>query len=160
MTRASSDDLLESNSSSPDLGDDLPRRLLPAVDGWIGVVVGDVVLDGGDQRHDAREAAPAESFVGQLLEPPFHEVEQRGTGRYEVQVEPGVCCQSGPHVRMAVSAVVIKDQMDLEPLGHLAVDQAQEAKELLVAVVGHALKQQHPGQDVEGGEQRRGPWRL
>ncbi len=50
--------------------------------------------------------------------------------------------------------------MDLQALGDLAVDRAQEREELTVAVAWEALADHRAGQDIERGEQRRRPVAL
>ena len=53
-----------------------------------------------------------------------------------------------------VGGVVVHDQMDVEPLGHVGFDLVEELAELGGAVACEALADHLPGCDVEGGEQR------
>ena len=55
-----------------------------------------------------------------------------------MKVEALVLLEPGDHIRMLVGAVVVEDDVDLFAPGNLAVDQAQERQELLVAVAGEA----------------------
>ena len=48
-----------------------------------------------------------------------------------MQVEAGVLVQPLLHVGVLVSAVVVQDQVDVQALGNLSVDGAQELQELL-----------------------------
>jgi hypothetical protein len=50
--------------------------------------------------------------------------------------------------------------MHLQALGDLTVDRVQELQELAVAVAGQALADHSAGQDIERGEQGRGPVAL
>ena len=77
-----------------------------------------------------------------------------------MQVESGVLGQPGIDVGVLVGRVVIEDQMDLKALGNLAVDRAQERQELGVAVAREALPDHRAGQNIQRGEQRRGPVAL
>src|ERR1019366_6747859 len=63
-------------------------------------------------------------------------------------------------VGVVVGRVVVKDQVDLQALGDLAIDRPQELQELDVAVTRKALTDHRPGQDIQRGEQRRGPVAL
>ena len=51
-----------------------------------------------------------------------------------MQMEAGVLGQPLLHVVVLVGAVVVQDQVDLQTLGNLAVDGAQEFEKLLAAV--------------------------
>jgi len=70
-----------------------------------------------------------------------------------VQVEAGVLGQPLLHVDVFVGVVVVQDQVDLQAVGNLAVDGAQEFEELLVAVAGQTLPDHHAGQHVQRREQ-------
>ena len=52
-------------------------------------------------------------------------------------------------LRMLVSGVVVDDQMQIETFRRIAVDGAQEAQKLLMAMTVHALADDLPGGDVE-----------
>ena len=99
--------LLEGDSASLDLLDDLVGRLRPDERLRVGVAVLDVVLYGGDQLGDAGEAAPLQPFGGELPEPPLDQVQPRRAGGREVEVEAGVLGQPGDDVRVLVGAVVV-----------------------------------------------------
>jgi len=76
--------------------------------------------------------------------------------RREVQVKPTVPLEPSIDFGVLVSAVIVQDQMDLQPVGHFAIDGAHELDELGVAVPGKALADHRAGQHVQGREQRRG----
>ena len=54
----------------------------------------------------------------------------------EVQVEPWALGQPCLGLGVLVGVVVVQDQMDLQRLGHVPVDGAQEDQELFVPVLG------------------------
>ena len=54
---------------------------------------------------------------------------------------------------MFVGGVVVDDEMDVEGLGHVGVDVAQEGEELLVSMATFALREHLAGGHVQGGEQ-------
>src|SRR5437660_12288833 len=67
---------------------------------------GDEGLDGGDQVGDRGEAAAADRLPGDDREEHLNEIQPRPRRRREVQRDPGVLVQPGPHVRVGVRAVV------------------------------------------------------
>src|SRR6266849_7310976 len=93
--------------------------------------------------------------VSSRNQPALHQIQPRRRRRDEVQVEPGVLGKPGHNIFVAVGAVVVDDEVDAETLGHLLVDAAQEAQELVVAVPWQAAAEHLAGGDVEGGEQGR-----
>ena len=95
------------------------------------------VLDGGDEVLDRGEAAAADGLPGDDGEEDLNEVEPGpGRGR-EVQGDPGVPGQPGPHVGVGVGAVVVADDVQRHPRVGLG-DLFEEGQELLVAVLGVA----------------------
>jgi hypothetical protein len=88
-------------------------------------------VDRVDQFGDAAEDAAPDRFVGELAEPALDEVEPGARGGDEVQVEARVLGEPGVDVFVFVGAVVVEDQVQLALAGKLAVEGAQELKELL-----------------------------
>lgn len=80
--------------------------------------------------------AAADGLVGQLAEPPLNDVQPRTGRRREVQMEAWMFREPFLHVFVLVRRVAIEDQMDLESLGALPVDRAQEPQELCVPGAG------------------------
>ena len=74
-------------------------------------------------------AAP-EPLVGELGEPALDEVDPRAVGRREVQVKPGVAHEPAVDLGGLVRRDVVDDEVDVEIVGHAAVDEVQEAAEL------------------------------
>ena len=65
--------------------------------------------------------------------------------------------QPASNRRGLVGCVVVHDQMDVEVVGDLGFESAQELEELPAAMTREALSDDCAGGDVEGGEQRGGP---
>ena len=61
---------------------------------------------------------------------------------------------------MFVRAVVIDDQMHMEPLRHAGIEVAQKAQELLMAMAGFALSDDPTIGDVERGKRSGRPMPL
>ena len=60
------------------------------------------------------------------------------------------------HLRVLVGRVVVHDQVQVEALVGVAMDDAQEAQKLLMAVPLHAGAQHRAGRHIESGKQGRG----
>src|SRR5881394_4352583 len=91
-------------------------------------------LDGGDEVLDRGEAAAADGLPGDDREEDLNEIQPRpGRGR-EVQGDPGVPGQPGPHVGMVVRAVVVAHEVQLAARVGFR-DLAEEQQELLVPVL-------------------------
>src|SRR5919108_2853740 len=113
----------------------------------------DEVLDGGDEVLDRGEAATADGLPGDDREEDLHEIQPRsGRGR-EVQRDPGVPSQPGPHVRMVVRAVVVADDVQLAARVRPG-DLAKELQELLVPVLRAAGSGHLAGGGLQRGGQR------
>jgi hypothetical protein len=83
-------------------------------------------------------------------------VQPRARRRREVQFEPRVLLEPGLDIGVVVGGVVVEDQMDLKAFWGPRDHRPQELQELGVAVTGKALTDHRAGQDIQGGEQRRG----
>ena len=107
------------------------------------------------QRRDAVERAPAELFVARLAKQVLHQVQPRGAGRDEMQLEPRVLVQPGCEVRVPVRAVVVQDEVQTLALWEPRVHPAQGLQELLMTMTPVAVALAHDGtvQDVERGGQ-------
>src|ERR1700677_2822725 len=63
---------------------------LPAVGGWLEIMMRQVDVDGGDEFADAPEAALSDHLVGELAKEAFDQVHPRRTGGGEVQMNAGM----------------------------------------------------------------------
>ena len=101
------------------------------------------------------KGAAAESFVGDLAKPSFHQV-QPGTGsRNEMQMEAGMPLQPGLNARMFVGPVVVHDQMQIHLGRSLGIDRLEEPDKLLMAMPRHAVADDSAVERDQGGKQRR-----
>jgi hypothetical protein len=123
-------------------------------------VLGDVVLDGLDQRLDAREHPASDALRRDVAEEALDHVEPGRTGRCEVHVEARVPCKPARHPFVLVCRVVVGDHVDLEVRRRLAVDHLQEAEPLLMTMARRAHAEHLPVQGVQRREESRGPVAL
>ena len=119
-----------------------------------------VGFDGGVEFGDAVEDAASNGVVGDQAEEPFDEIDPGGRCRGEVKVKAGVALEPGPDLGVLVGRVVVDDQMQIEQFRGVAVDGAQKAQKLLMAMAAHAFADHLAGGDVERGEQGRRPMAL
>jgi hypothetical protein len=95
--------------------------------------------------------AAAQPLVGQLCEPALDQIHPRAVGGREVQGEPWVAQQPAMDLGCLVGRGVVDHHMDVEVVGHTAIDQIQEPSELNGPVAfGHVGDDLARG-DVESG---------
>lgn len=111
-------------------------------------------------RRDAAEDAAADGVVGDAPEEALDLVQPGGKGRGEVEAEALMPGKPGFDLGMLVGGVVVDHQLQGELLGRVAIDRAQEAQELLVAVSRHAFADDLAGGHFEGGNSIVVPLRL
>ena len=118
-----------------DLFEDLASGLCPDEGFWAGVMVVEIVHDGGFEIGDALEDAAPNTLPGDLGEEPLDHVEPRRRGRNEVQVEAWMALEPALHGRRLVCGVVVQDNVDVQ-IWDFAFDLAQKVQELFGAVLG------------------------
>ena len=74
-------------SGAHDFGENVRGLCGPDEGFWIGIVVGDVVKDGGFQFWDAGEVAAPDAIFGEVAEESLHHVEPGRAGRREMHME-------------------------------------------------------------------------
>jgi len=119
----------------------------------IGVGCRHVVFNCSNQFRGALETSPPDSFLGEVAEPAFHQIQPRSRGRGEVHVKTRVFIQPCLYPGLFVSPIVVHNQMQWHPLRKLPVQSPQEEQKLLVTVLGHALADNSPIQDIQCSEQ-------
>ena len=67
------------------------------------------------RSNDALEDAALEPLPSRLGEEPLDRIEPGCRGRGEVEVEPGMPFQPGPHLGMLVRRIVVDDQVQFSP---------------------------------------------
>src|SRR6516165_6885020 len=110
-------------------------------DEWLGlgVVLLQVGFDCGLEFSNAAEDAAADGVAGDQAEEAFDQIDPGGRSRGEVEVEAGVALEPSLDLGVLVGRVVVDDEMQIEAFRRIAVDGAQEAQELLMAMAAHAF---------------------
>lgn len=122
----------------------------------MGVVV---LAEGLDRLHevfDVAERAALDRTLAEQSEPALDLTEPRRMRRRAVPVAACVPGQPGLHLGMLVRGVVVQGHMDVEVGRDLLVNEPQEGRELLRAVLFAALRENFVGGDGEGAAERRG----
>ncbi len=117
----------------------------------------DEFLDAGFQLRDAAIGAATDLFHGQLGEPALHETQPGAIRGRVVHVETGALGEPVADERGLMGAVVIHDDVHVEPTGHLGVNQIEEFPKLRRAVPLMKLRDHVARLRMEGGEQGRRP---
>ena len=115
----------------------------------VAIAVVEIVLDRFFEVVDAVENTTPDTFFGDVPEEPLDEVDPRGRGRCEVQVEPWMPGQPVLYFGMLVRRIVVHDQMQCQGFVGPPVNRLQELGELVVAVPGLALANHRSGLHVE-----------
>ena len=111
-----------------------------------------VLFDGSNQRRHVLEGATTQPLVGYFAEPALHQVEPGTGGRDKVKIEPRVTAEPGFHARMFVGAVIIHDQMQVQPGRGVDVNLLEETDKFLMPMPGHTVAD-HPA--VEHAQRRK-----
>src|SRR5690606_12926842 len=101
------------------------------------------------------ERATANRLSRDQRKPALNLVQPRAVGRREVQMEARPTGEPGLHSGVLVGPVVVADQMHVEMLGYIGLNVPQERQELLMTVLGLALRKYGAVGYVERREQRR-----
>ena len=94
--------------------------------------MGDVVVDGRDQRGDAGEHATAQSFGRDIAEEALDHVQPGGRGGGEMHLNPRMLGQPLLYNGMLVCGVVVGDQVQRLVLRRFPVDLAKKLEPLCV----------------------------
>ena len=104
----------------------------------IGIVVVEVIHDGGLELGDAREGAASNAVAGDLGEEALDHVEPGSGGRREVEMETRMGPEPTLHGRGFMGGVVVDHEMEVQTLRGLLIDQPQKAQELAMPVARQA----------------------
>src|SRR5262245_52064803 len=96
-----------------DLGFDVFRCGCPSEGLGVLVPVRDEAMNGALKLPDRVEAPASDGLLGDEAEPALDEIEPRGAGRREVQVETGMLGKPRSNRRVLVRAVVVADEVDV-----------------------------------------------
>ena len=102
--------------------------------------------------HVAKRTAP-DAPLGDLAKEPFYHVEPRRPGRREVNVPMRAPGKPILDFRRLVGAVVVHDQMHVQPLRNTGLNRSKELQEFLMAVLPVAFPDDFARGDVQCGEQ-------
>src|SRR5207244_558880 len=116
-----------------------------------GVPVGDAAADRGDEVADGTVGASFHPLRRQLGEPALDEIQPGTVGRCEVEREARVANEPTLNRRRLVGRGVIEHDMHVEVSRHRAIDQVEEAAELLGPMPRRHLRKNLAGSDIEGG---------
>ena len=136
-----------------DLFDDGACGSRPDEERGVGVVLVEVVIDGHLQVDDGVEHATTYALSGDLGEEALDQVEPGRRCRREMHVEAGMTGQPRLDLGVLVGGVVVGDQVDIEVRRDLPVDPVEEADELLMPVLVHALADHPTVEHIERREQ-------
>lgn len=102
------------------------------------------------------EGAAMDRLVGNQCEPALDVVKPGTVGGPEVPMRALAAGQPARHSSMLVGAEVAANQVHIEVLRDTGFDLARESQELLVATLGHALREHGAVGASAGGKQRGG----
>ncbi len=110
----------------------------------------DIVSNSSNQCGHVRERTSTDAFDDNLAEPRLDQV-QPGTGCWnKVQMEPWMPFESGLHAGMFVGAVIVREQMQIEPSRGLSVYSLDETDKFLMPMARHAVGNHFAVEDTEG----------
>lgn len=114
----------------------------------------DVATNVFDQGADRVEGTPANRLASQDAEPGLDHVQPRGTGRREMEVNPGMGLLPRPDLGRLMGGRVVEDDMQI-PLVVTASENVEESEEVGSCVAFAALADHPPGGDLQGSIQAR-----
>ena len=88
----------------------------------------DEFLDAGFQLRDAAIGAATDLLHGQFGEPPLHQTQPRTIGGRLLQMKARTLGESVPDERRFMRAVVIHDDVDVEPARNLRLNQIENSR--------------------------------
>ena len=118
----------------------------------VGVVVGNVVVDGGGELGHTFEDTATNTLGGYFSEPTFNKIEPRGRSRNKMEVEAGMPDKPSLDPWMLVRRIIIGDAVNIQLQRRCPVNGFQEFEELLMTVPRHTLADNLAFQDIERGK--------
>src|ERR1700746_3391236 len=120
----------------------------------MGVVVSNVVVDGGGELGHTFEDTATNAVGGYFSEPTFNKIESRRRSRNKMEVKGGIPEKPSLDPWMLVRRIIIGDAVNVQLLRRCPVNSFQEFEELLMTVARHTLADNLAFQDIELGKQR------
>ena len=118
----------------------------------MGVVVGNVVVDGGGEFGHTFEDTATNAVGGYFSEPTFNKIEPRRRSRNKMEVKARIPGKPGLDPWMLVRRIIIGDAVNIQLLRRCPVDSFEEFEELLMAVPRHTLADNLAFEDIERGK--------
>ena len=118
----------------------------------MGVVVRNVVVDGGGEFGHTFEDTATNSLGADFSKPTFNKIEPRRRSRNKMEMKAGVPDKPSLDPWMLVRRIIIGDAVNIQLLRRGPVNRFQEFKELLMTVPRHTLADNLAFQDIERGK--------
>ena len=118
----------------------------------VGVVVLDIVVDGGGELGHTFEDTATDTLGGSFSEPTFNKIEPRRRSGNKMEVKAGMPDQPSLDPWMLVRRIIIGDAVNSQLLRRRPVNSFQEFKELLMTVPRHRLADNLAFEDIERGK--------
>jgi len=112
-----------------------------------------IVFDSSDQCGHVAEGAATDTFVGNLAEPTFDQVQPGTRSRDKVEMESRMPPQPGFHTWMFVGAIIVYDEVQVEFGRGSAVDFLEETDKFLVPMARHTVADYLAVEHAEGCEE-------
>src|ERR1700751_624584 len=118
----------------------------------IGVVVRNVVVDGGGELGDTFEDTATNSLGGNFSEPTFNKIEPLRRSWNKMQVKAGMPGKPTLDAWMLVRRIIVGDAVNIQLLRRCPVNRFQEFEELLMTVPRHTLADNLAFENIERGK--------
>ena len=118
----------------------------------MGVVVRNVVADGGCELGHTFEDTATNTLGGYFSEPTFNKIEPRRRSGNKMEVKAGMPDKPSLDPWMLVRRIIIGDAVNIQLLRRCPVNGFQEFEELLMTVPRHTLADNLAFQDIERGK--------
>jgi hypothetical protein len=118
----------------------------------MGVVVRNVVVDGGGEFGHTFEDTATDALGGYFSKPTFNKIEPRRRGGNKMEVKAGMPDKPSLDPWMLVGCIIIGDAVNVQLLRRCPVDSFQEFEELLMTMPRHTLADNLAFQDIERGK--------
>ena len=147
-------------ASAIDPEGDVMGGLCPDKGLGMGVVVRNVVVDGGGELGHTLEGTATNTLGGYFSEPTLYKIEPRRRCRNKMELKarmPGKPCLDR---WMLVGRIIIGDAVNIQLLRRCPVDSFEEFEELLMTVPRPTLADNLAFEDIERTNNVVVPWRL
>jgi len=118
----------------------------------LGLVVRNVVVDGGGELGHAYEDTATNAVGGYFTEPTFNKIEPRRRSGNKMQLKAGMPDKPSLDPWMLVRRIIIGNAVNIQLLRRCPVNRFQEFEELLMTVPRHTLADNLAFQDIERGK--------